>query len=105
MDPVDVCYSNNKSGTYVQFRMRVHTNDLSELNSYSKFLMNSVEKDFKSLFDTYGMAFTTESCYVVPDKDGKLYAVICIQGETTPELEDTLRRIGVERRGFLEEDK
>lgn len=99
MGPVDVCYANNKTGTYVQFRLEVFTNDLSELDSYSRFLMKNIQKDFHTLFDVYNMAFTTESAYIVPSDRG-MYLAVCLLGETTPELEETLRRTGIERRGF-----
>lgn len=102
MEPVDVCYENNKSGTYVQFRMKVHTNDLEELKAYSNFVMNNIQRDFKVLFDVYGMAFTTESCYVLPVKDvaESLYLITCLQGKTSPALDETLKKMGVKRGGF-----
>lgn len=99
MQPVDVCYENNKTGTYVQFRLEVFTNDLNELMAYSNFLMKGIQRDFPPLFNLYDMAFTNESCYLLPSKDG-MYLVTCLLGDTTPELEDTLRRLGIERRGF-----
>lgn len=99
MEAADVCYANNKTGTYVQFRLEVFTNDLSELNAYSKFLMKSIQKDFHVLFDVYGMSFTTDSAYITPSEHG-MYLAVCLLGETTPELEETLQRNGIERRGF-----
>ncbi|MBP5458838.1 MAG: hypothetical protein J6Y62_01490 [Clostridia bacterium] len=107
MEPVDVCYENNKSGTYVQFRMMVHTNDLEELKAYSDFVMSNIQKDFKTLFDVYGMAFTTSTCYVLPvgDVAESLYLIVCLQGKTSPELEDTLQKMGVKRGKFNGQDK
>lgn len=99
MQPVDVCYENNKTGTYVQFRLEVFTNDLQELMAYSNFLMKGFQRDFAVLFKTYDMAFTNASCYLLPSKKG-MYLINCILGDTTPQLEDTLKRLGIERRGF-----
>lgn len=99
MDKIDVCYANNKSGTYVQFMLPVLAAELEELNVYDDFLRESIRNDFKVLFDVYDCAFTTTSSYVIYEK-GRFVLMSCLQGETTSELEETLAKIGVERRGF-----
>lgn len=97
MESVDVSYINNKSGTYVQFMLPVSSCELEELNAYDKFMRQSISQDFKVLFDTYDMEFTTDAAYVIR-KGNKNCLVSCLQGNWSPQLEDTLKRIGVEKR-------
>ena len=99
MEAIDVCYSNTKAGTYVQFLMPVHTCELSELNLYDKFLKENIHKDFEVLFKTFGMDFSTEMSYIVT-KNENTYLAICLLGNTTDELENALSRIGVEKRSL-----
>ena len=66
---VDVFYSNNKAGTYVQFELPVNCRELSELNSYDKILQKQISKDFSDLFKQFSMDFSTESSYLVNDKE------------------------------------
>ena len=97
MNSVDVSYINTKSGTYVQFMLPVSTCELEELNAYDKFMRDSIKEDFKVLFETYGMDFTTDGAYIIRQNDHNCL-VNCVQGDFSPELEDTLKRIGVENR-------
>ena len=97
MEAVNVSYANNKSGTYVEFRLKIYTRSLEELNAYDKFLQKSIKQDFKTLFDDYGMDFSTEASYIVSEGED-MYMVMCLCGETTPELERKLSEIGVMRR-------
>lgn len=97
MELVDVCYAINKSGIYVQFMLPVTTCELEELNSYDGFMRDSIKEDFKILFETYGMEFTTEGSYVIR-KNNRNCLVSCIQADHSPELESTLDRLGIEKR-------
>lgn len=97
MEKVDVCYATNKNGVYVQFKLTVHARELSELNAYDEFMRKSIEKDFKVLFDLYGMDFSTDSAYVIRMED-KNHLVSCLNGDWSPELEETLGNLGVEKR-------
>ena len=58
---VDVFYSNNKAGTYVQFELPVNCRELSELNAYDKILQRQISQDFEELFEVFAMDFSSES--------------------------------------------
>ena len=96
---VDVFYSNNKAGTYVQFELPVNCRELSELNAYDKILQRQISQDFEELFEVFAMDFSTESSYLVQDGE-KSKLVICLQGKTTDELEEKLASFGVQKREF-----
>ena len=96
---VDVFYSNNKAGTYVQFELPVNCRELSELNSYDKILRRQISKDFSDLFKQFSMDFSTESSYIVNDKEN-FKLIICLQGVTTKELEEKLALLGIKKRSF-----
>ena len=97
MDQVDVCYTNNKSGTYIQFMLPVFSCELEELNLYDEFMRKSIKEDFSILFDTFGMEFTTPKAYIIRNND-KNYLVNCIQSDYSPDLENTINRLGIEKR-------
>lgn len=97
MDQVDVCYTNNKSGTYIQFMLPVFSCELEELNLYDEFMRKSIKEDFSILFDTFGMEFTTPKAYIIRNND-KNCLVNCIQSDYSPDLENTINRLGIEKR-------
>lgn len=98
MEVVQVKYSNNKSGTYVEYRLKMNTRSLEELNAYDQFLQKSIRKEFEPLFKVHGMDFATEKSYVVCEGED-MYLVICLQGATTPQLEQCLVGMGIGKSG------
>lgn len=100
MDKIDLFYSNTKAGTYIQFKMPVNTCELEELNSYDKYLKKQINKEFGDIIKDYDMEFSTDSSYIIGEGETN-YLVICLQGETTPELENTLKKTGIEKKEFL----
>ena len=99
METIDVCYAINKTGTYIQFLLPVHTCELSELNMYDKFLRKKIREDFEVLFNKYGADFSTEASYVLTEGK-KMGLCSCLVAETSEELKGTLRRLGFEKRNF-----
>lgn len=100
MEDIDVFYSNTKAGTYVQFKLPVNTCELEELNAYDKHLQKQIKKDFSKLIENFSLDFSTESSYIIHEGE-KSYLMICLQGKTTKELEETLKKIGISKEEFL----
>ena len=97
MEQVDVCYTTNKSGIYVQFMLPVSTCELEELNLYDEFMRQSIKEDFGILFKTFGMEFTTPGAYIIHSGE-KNCLVNCIQANYSSDLENTISRLGIEKR-------
>ena len=96
---IDVCYSNNKAGTYVQFQLPVNCSELQELSVYDKLLQAGIKKNFSELFDEFKMDFSTESSYIV-NENGKDNLIICVVGKTNEELEKFLAKKGICKKEF-----
>jgi len=99
MEEIEVFYSCNKAGTYIQFRWPVNCCELNELIVYDKILQKQIQEDFAPLIKEFDLDFSTESSYLVHDGEKK-YLVICLQGKTTPELESSLSKAGIKRRDY-----
>lgn len=96
MITIDTQFIQNKSGTYVEFKMKVETFELTELNAYDKYMRKAIKQDFEELFTKHQMDFTTEGAYVVTKNDA-LYLIVCLNGETTNALENCLLAYGIHR--------
>lgn len=94
---IEVFYSNNKSGTYIQFRWPVNSCALDELATYDRALQKQIREEFLPVMEKFDMDFATESSYLIHDDDGN-YLVICLNGKTSPELERCLSEAGIRRR-------
>ena len=102
MEPIEVQvgYYVNKAGIYVEFVMECNTCELGEMCAWSKFLMGTIKKEFKELFEDYGMDFSTESAYLA-HLGGKMQMIVClIKSDYDEGLVRHLRERGIEKGEF-----
>lgn len=98
MEQIQVCYSTNKAGTYIQFKWPVTSCELNELVEYDKYLQDQIWQEFGSLAEDFGLEFYTDSSYLIHEDENQ-YLVICLQGKTSEKLEDTLVKMGISKVG------
>lgn len=96
MEKIEVSYSINKSGTYVQFKYPVFAYELNELIAYDKFFQEQIWEMFKELAEKFNLNFSTDSSYLIHEGDEQ-YLVICLIGQSSPELEKELIKFGIHK--------